>query len=291
MKNQNKGNFGKYWLNTTGYWKNKKRDANTIAKLNESKFIKIAQYNADGDLVKVWDSIKDVAIKIFKDYKIINGGSKSQIYSLLRNKLIDNKFKHNSYWFRVSDLKNDFGELPQKINIDEIRTNQKIKKANITRKVVNKKTHMKKYSVLHYDLDGKLIAKYNSTKHAAYELKTSQKIVERICGGKTKNPVYNLKYGEKTPQPINEKFPSYEVVRQRKEKKYVKTKTRYSVIQLDEDGNKMCVYADVKEAANKLNIKESMVRTLCLNKKDSYILNGKIISLKYGNKIQTTYGR
>jgi len=284
------GNIGKYWLNTKGYWKNKKRDANTIEKLGESKFIKIAQYDVDGNLVKIWNSAKEIAIKIFDDYKIINGGSKSQIYDILDCKIIDNKFHHNAYWFRVTELKKKYNEIPSQINIDKIRNNERVKRGGKKKRILNQRTHVKKYSVLHYDSNGKLIAKYHSSKHAAYELKTTQKNIKKICNGRAKNPVYNLKYGAKTSQPIDESYPDYEIQKPVKpKKKRVKTRTKYTIIQVDEFGNNICTYDSVEDAANKLKIKENLVRRLCLNKKDYFIYEGKKISLKYGHKIKKHY--
>jgi hypothetical protein len=282
MKNQNKP------VTTKGYWKNKKRDPNTIKRLSESKFIKIAQYDKNGILIKIWDSAKEIAVKIFQDYEIVNGGSKSQIYDVLNCRIIDNKFHYNSYWFRCADLKRNFGEIPNKINIEKIRNDQRKIRGDKNKRILSKRTEIKKYSVLHYDLDGKLINRYRSSKHAAYELKTSQKIVERICNGNTKNPVFNLKYGEKTLQPINETYPDYEVIKPNRPKKnkYVKTRTKYSVIQLDEFGNQTHKHDSVETAANFLSVKESLVRNLCLNKKEYFIFKGKKISLKYGDKIQ-----
>ncbi|MFW6246722.1 MAG: NUMOD1 domain-containing DNA-binding protein [bacterium] len=286
---KNKKNIGDYWLNTKGYWKDKKRDANTIKKLSESKFIKIAQYDASGKLIKIWNSAKEIAIKIFDDYEIVDGGSKSQIYSILKCKIIDNKFHFNSYWFKVSELKKKYNEIPPKLDIDKIRNDERRIRGKANKGVLRKKTHIKKYSVLHYDYNGKLINKYRSSKHAAYELKITQKVVERICNGRTKNPVYNLKYGAKTIQPVEETYPDYEIVKPIKPAKIrAKTRTKYTVIQLDEFGNKMCVYDSVEDAANKLKIKEAIVRKLCLNKKNFFIYEGKKISLKYGEKIQKT---
>ena len=286
-----KGNIGKYWVNTKGYWQNKKRDAHTLKRLSESKFKKIAEYDAKGNLRKIWDSAKEIGNKVFDDYEVVNGGSKSRIYDILKYRIIDNKFQENSYWFRVSELIEMFGEVPSKINIDKMREEERQVRGNSYRKMMKRRTHVKRYSVLHYDNDGKLINKYNSTKHAAYMLKTSEMTVKRICMGKTKNPIFNLKYGEKTHQPINESYPDYELMQHprpsnRKHRK--KTRTKYTVIQLDQYGNKMKVYDSVEDAANKLKIKESMVRTLCLNKKDYLIHNGKKISLKYGDKKQKT---
>lgn len=269
---------------TNGYWKNKKRDPNTKKRLSESKFIKILQYDELGNLIKIWNSAKEVALKVFKDYVILNGGSKSKIYDVLNCKIIDNKFHHNSYWFRYSEIFNKYKKIPIYININDIRKKEKINRGLKYKNGLKKRTHIKKYTILHYDLDGKLINKYNNSKHAAYVLKTTHKVIERICNGTTKNPVFNLKYGEKTSQPIDESYPNYETIKLPKsKKKYTKTRTKYTVIQMDEFGNHTFTHNNVEQASNLFKISENLVRKLCINN-DIFIFNGKKISLKYGDK-------
>lgn len=275
-----------------GYWKNKRRDSHTLRRLSESKYVKVIQYNKFGDLVKIWNSIKDVAEQVFKDYRIINGGSQSIVYDLLNYRTLENRFKNGHYWFKEIELLNKFKKIPAKLNIVSLKQEEIHKRKLAYKKSSKSRTHMKKYCVLHYSEDGKLIAKYNSSKHAAYKLKTTQKTIERICTGKTKNPVYNLKYGEKTLQPINESYPKYEIkpiIKPRKE--YQKTRTRYQIIQYDYLGNQIRVFKDTMHCSKILKISESQIRLLCLGKKDFIMCNRKKIYLKYGEKKQILYGK
>ena len=274
-----------------GYWKNKRRDSHTLRRLSESKYVKVIQYNKFGDLIKIWDSIKDVAQIVFDDYRVVNGGSQSIVYDILNCTTIKSRFKVGYYWFKEIELLNKFGKIPQKINILALRQEEIQKRRLAYKKSTKSRTHVKKYCVLHYDERGKFIARYNSSKHAAYKLKTTQKIIERICTGKTKNPVYNLKYGEKTLQPINESYPQYEVqpiIRPRKE--YQKTRTRYQIIQYDEFDNQIRVFNDTMHCHKVLKISESQIRLLCLGKRDYIIFKRKKIILKYGEKKQIIYG-
>ena len=266
-----------------GYWKNKKRDSHTLRRLSESKYVKVYQYDRFGTIVRIWDSIKDVAQQVFGDYRVVNGSSHSIIYGILfRHGRIKNKFENGSYWFKEIELINRFGKIPEKINIALIEEEEKQKFRLDYRKNVIR-THVKKYSILHYDENGNFYFKYNSSKHAAYCLRLSRKIIERICNGSTKNPVYNLKYGEKSLQPIDEIYPDYEILPiVRPPKEYQKTRTRYQVIQYDDSGNIVRIFKNTTHCKNSLKIYETQVRALCLGKRDCLIINNEKIFLKYG---------
>jgi len=95
----------------------KTRDAHTIQRLSESKFKKIVQYDADGNLMKVWDSGKEVGIKIFKDYVVAKDGTdcKTALYYILKSPNLKNRFRHNSYWFKETELRSLFNCIPKKI--------------------------------------------------------------------------------------------------------------------------------------------------------------------------------
>lgn len=273
-----------------GYWKNKKRDSNTLRRLSESKYVKVIEYNKFGNYIKSWDSIKDVAEFVFNDYRIVNGGSKSIAYRMLKSTTIKGRFRMGSYWFRELELLNKFGKIPIRLNIDKLKEEELYKRRFSYKKSLKPRTHSKKYSVLHYNEDGKLIAKYNSSKHAAFKLNTTPRTIERICTGKIKNSVYNLKYGEKSLQPIDESYPNYEIkpiLKLRKE--YQKTRTRYQVIQYDESGNQLRIFKNTTHCSKILKISESQIRSLCLGKKEFITLKNKKIYLKYGEKKQIIY--
>jgi hypothetical protein len=228
---------------------------------------------------------------VFNDYRIVDGGSQSIAYDVLGCRTVEGKFKNGYYWFKEIELIKKFGKVPEKLNIIALKQEEIHKRKLAYKKSMKSRTHIKKYSVLHYDEKGKLIAKYNSSKHAAYKLRTTQKTIERICTGKTKNPAYNLKYGEKSLQPINESYPNYEIkpiIRPRKE--YQKTRTRYQIIQYDEMGNQIRIFKDTSHCSRILKISESQIRLLCMGKKDYILHRNKKIILKYGEKKQIVYG-
>jgi len=79
-----RGFFGK----GEGYWVGKEKDIHTLNRLSESKHKAIYQYDQSGKLIKSWKLIKDAATKVFKDYKVINGGSRSKLYGIVDRKKI-----------------------------------------------------------------------------------------------------------------------------------------------------------------------------------------------------------
>lgn len=158
-----------------GYWEGKKRDANTLKNLSESKHKKVVQYDKDGNLLKIWDSIKEAAIKIFKDYVVVNGGSHSELYYVLKNKMVKNKYRKNSYWFTEEDILKEFIKIPQKININVI-----LEKSKITRKHTKPK-YKSVYSVKQLDRNNKTKYTYVSAKHAARRLNTDANNIQKAC--------------------------------------------------------------------------------------------------------------
>lgn len=106
-----------------GYWEGKKRDNNTIQRLTESKYKRIIQYDKDGNLVKVWNSGKEIGIEVFKDYKLVNGGGESLIYDITRRTTFKNRFVKNSYWIKEEELQTTV--IPKKLNIQKIIDDQK----------------------------------------------------------------------------------------------------------------------------------------------------------------------
>jgi len=189
-------------MNNTGYWKGRIRDANTITKLSESKYIKVVQYDEEGNLLKVWDSCKHAAIEIFKDYHIINGSAKSKIYDVLECKLIKNRLAHNSYWFKEKEILTfGFTTIPNKILIDYIYERIKIMKAN-RRKSRTLPIFAKRYTVEHYDEYGKFIDIYPNTEIAGQKLNLSMHEIQRHCRGIYLHEHFILKYGEKTLQKV-----------------------------------------------------------------------------------------
>jgi hypothetical protein len=100
------------------YWEGKKKDEHTLNRLSESKFKKVYAYDANGDLTNIYLSIKEAAITIFKDYRVVNGSGCSKIYSVLCKCILKNRFKHNHYWFKEKELLDIFNGIPLKLNFD-----------------------------------------------------------------------------------------------------------------------------------------------------------------------------
>jgi hypothetical protein len=212
-----------------GYWEGKTRDKYTITRLSESKFKRVYQYDDKGDLVKVWRSGKAAAIMVFKDYQVVKGSACSELYSILRSKGLKNKFRHGCYWFREEDLKIMYNPnpIPKHIYLYEIDLEQHKKRSYVRRHTVIE--NMMKACILHYDTEGHVIFTYKNTAHAAYMLKTTMCIIQKLCRGIKNNDYYILKYGEKSLQPVGEKYPEYTVepLRQTRRKTYTKRGIKY----------------------------------------------------------------
>lgn len=279
-----------YWDGTNGYWYGKKRDDNTLYQLSKSKFRKILQYDINGIKVKEWKSVKHAAIEIFKDYKIVNGSASSKLYGILRNKLIDNKFSHNSYWFRYGDLIQHFNIIPKKINISKIKEYQKDIKSKQLKENHKERTYHSIYSVEHY-IDNKLHNIYDNIYYAGYDLKLHPKTVQRVCNGNIKNSAIDLRYGKKIQQLIGIKndIPEYETIPLPIKKNNIKsicfkTKTSYSIEKYDLNHNIIAFYPSVKIASKKLKMTQQKIRSLCKNNKIY-----KKYYLKYSVKMKTFF--
>jgi len=197
-----------------GYWQGKKRDANTLLMLSQSKFKQFVEYDKNGQLKKIWKSGKEIGIKIFKDYEIVNGSGSTKLYQITLNPSIKKRFKFNSYWFKLDELIIHFNGIPEKLNIQSI-----IKKENENRRLKreNEKEsrkqmgiyNAKRYSVVRCEITtGDVITIYKNVNEAAYKLKLCIQTIRRLCTGKKIKPVgFILKYGEKISQPKNISYP------------------------------------------------------------------------------------
>lgn len=274
------------WDGTNGYWYGKKRDEHTIKRLSESKYKKVVEYNYKGYLKKIWDSRKEVGVKVFKDYRIINGSAKSKIYSILDCGRILNRFSHGSYWFSYEEIYNKFNKISNYINISELENEEKKIRSEIGKKAQKNKKFIKQYSIIHHKPDGTIIT-YKNAKEAAYKLKTSVKTIQRICKGQiVSNKNYILKYGEKISQPHSIKYPDYTPIPiKNRNNKIIKlhTKTSYSIERI-ENGCVINIYIDAKHAAKKLKIPENTVYYICKYKNRKKYPH---IELRYGKKIKS----
>lgn len=195
------------WEGTGGYWKDKKRDKHTLKRLEESKFIQICQYDKEGNLINIWNSIKEPAILIFKDYKVVNGSACSRLYGVLKNNSLKGKFAKNSYWYYVIDLYEEYNTIPKKLNFIEIRNKEKEKKSLANQKR-NRDYHellyteSKIYTVELLDDNNNVINTFDNVKHAHHMLGISLSTVKNICRGNIKRPKFNLRYGKKIKQKM-----------------------------------------------------------------------------------------
>ena len=212
-----------------GYWEGKERDKHTLTRLSESKFKKVYQYDDKGNLVKIWRSAKAAATMVFKDYHVFKGSACSELYNVLRRSTLKNKFKHNYYWFREEDLIKMYNpnSIPKHIYLYGINLEEHKKRSIIRKNTVVE--NIRKASVIHYDIKGNIIARYKNTAVAAYILKTTMHNIQKLCSGKMINKNYLLMYGEKSLQPVREKYPEYtiEPLRRDGKKTYTKTGIKY----------------------------------------------------------------
>jgi len=270
---------------TKGYWFGKHRDDNTIKRLSESKFKKVYQYDTTGKLIKIWNSGKEVAIDVFKDYKVVKGSGETRLYDVLNSKTLKGRFKFESYWFFEKELIKYFNGIPLKINIDNIKKNEKVKAKKIYKKAHKARiiNGQRRYTVNHFNKNGKIIKTYDNIDEAAYVLKKSRKMIQSICAGKRKSihKDYILKYGEKKLQPINIKYPEYKIVNIKREKKEVqKTRTAVTVLEYNNNEN-INKHQNTEHAAIYYKLSKSMIRSICNNTKKNI---DNLPKLKWGEK-------
>lgn len=274
-----------------GYWQGKKRDQNTLQKLSESKFKPVLQYDKSGNLIKIWNSRKDVAIQIFDDYKIVNGGGVSTIYSLLRSKTIKARFKKGYYWFNLNELIKN--KVPIKINIEQIneyQKNDRIEKEKQTR--IKNGTYGKSgYAVkpiVQYDLNTNKINEFKSIKHASDLLGISEKTIGRFCTHKilkTNVCGYIFEFKEKRHRDkyidnLKEKNDKLEAKKNKvKNKSYIPILKR-KVVAYKENGQEYKKFNTATLAANHFNIKGRDIIKFIKNN-ESYLT----FKFKYLNKI------
>lgn len=193
------------WEGTDGYWKGKKRDKNTLKRLEESKFVRVCQYDKEGNLITIWNSIKEPATNIFKDYKVVNGSASSNLYRILSNTTINHKFAHNSYWYHLHDLLKKYNQIPRKLDIVEIRNAEiqvlrerlkPVRQYNLNRGSYESLI----YTIEQVDNDGNVIQIFDNIKHAAHMLKIKERRVKNLCYGMIKKSTINLRYGKKIKQ-------------------------------------------------------------------------------------------
>jgi len=272
-----------YWQDTQGYWQGKKRDAHTLQRLSESKYRKVVQYDISGNLVKVWDSGKEIGMKVFGDYKVVKGCGTTKLYLVIRASTLKGRLRHGSYWFAINELLEFFQGIPNKLNIDEIRREEKLRKTESCKNA--KKTHMRRYTVILYNNYGEKIKTFANIYEAGQELKVSPITVGKICRGLYEAQNFKIKYGERTRQLINIEMPRYEIQpivrkKNKKEKVRLSTRTRHTVVHYGRNKEVLNTFDSVGEAAQYFKIPESTVRRTCSEG------SGRIKELPYGTYLK-----
>ena len=196
-----------------GYWDGKKRDANTLQMLSESKYKKFVEYDKDGKIKKIWNSGKEAAIKIFKDYHVINGGGISKLYRITENQSIKSRFAHNSYWFKVEELIHHFNGVPNKLHIQNIIKKHEENKRYKRKLSCSERTKTSRYTINCYNRKSGELTVYQNAQEATFKLKTYPQLINRLCTGKARPARdFIFKYGEKKLQDININYPNYTII-------------------------------------------------------------------------------
>lgn len=174
-----------YWEGTGGYWEGKKRDANTIKRMTESKYKPVCQYDLDGNLVNVWDSILDVArylgIEVKKNKKGKSGGT--VLNGKLRSKGLNTRLINGFYWIKREEL-NNYKVVPVKISINQIIEQQKrdrISRMLKTRKENGIDGSSRSKKVVRVFKNGKKGKVFSSIKIAAKHYKICPTVVGKLC--------------------------------------------------------------------------------------------------------------
>jgi hypothetical protein len=280
-----------YWEGTTGYleeggyWSGKTRDEHTVLRLAESKFKRIIQFDKNGNLIKIWDSAKEIGLTVFKDYCVKNGSSESRIYNLISALSINGHFGMGCYWYKYEDLHKHFnGNIPKKLNIDAILKKEVERKRESCRNAVQEFKSF--YTIEWHKADGS-IQYFDNIFHAGYVLKISSVSVSRICRGVIKRPAIDLKYGQKKRQNIRirDQYPKYKIVALPREKLPRKKVKASKIVYRYVNGIVNERYLSIGEAAEKLGLEPKVIRSICNGKSTDQSLP----VLKYGKQHRTYY--
>jgi len=279
------------------YWEGKTRDPHTLQRLSESKYKKILQYDLSGNLIKIWKSGKEVATEVFGDYRVVNGCGCTKFYPLLTATTLKGRRRYKSYWFKAEEMP----DAPKKIDLVQMLKDEKIRQSAVRKKT--RPRYYFRYSVIRYDENDEVIATYENTAHAAYELRTSIRTVTKLCRHAGNGIIINdnciLKYGPKTHQDIDPEYPRYKPKPLKKPKKKtvrsdgtplkrkkaeprVRTETR-TMVELWVNNERVALHRDVAEAATAHKISPALVRRIC----SGYDYLKKYPDLRFGVKLTT----
>jgi glutathione peroxidase-family protein len=248
-----------------GYWEGKTRDNHTINRLAESKYVKIVQYDINGNLTKIWHSIKDAAINFIGDYLVVNGSAQSKLFNAISNKNPKKHLEKDCYWFREKDILKHFLVIPKNINIDNLynsyreKLNQTIKK--------NKEAKLNNGIYIKYDKNFKAILKidivtnktiklYKSLLEAGEDNNIHQSIVSQLARN-IRQSKYDHTY-------------TFALTKHREKYNLHDPKNINAIIQVDHQGNVVGRYKTSNDAAKAVNGTGSNIRK-CARGKDNQL--------------------
>lgn len=185
-----------YWEGTGGFWEGKTRDPYTLKKLSESKYKGVLEYDLQGNLIKEWNSRKEVATEVFKDYKVVNGSAASLLYSILTSPNPKTRLRHGSYWFS----RDEFNVVPTKLSIPIMTWKYKRNKPK-----QRGHDYHKQFTVEYY-VKEKLYLCFDNAAHAGHVLGMTKDSVRKICNGINKGKYFDLRYGPKKRQLLNQRY-------------------------------------------------------------------------------------
>lgn len=178
-----------------GYWLGKEKDAHTLKRLSESKHRRVLQFDQNGVLIKRWDSIKEAAIKVFKDYQVVNGSASSELYKILTLRFAS-RTNSKFFWIKEEDFLHYYPRLQKKISIPNL-----IKREldSLPEKKVSRPKHKWVYSVEEYNNDGVLKKRHKTTYHAAKHYGVKPNYINKLCKSGRKNGISKnfFVYGQK----------------------------------------------------------------------------------------------
>ena len=256
-----------------GYWEGKTRDAHTILMLSESKYRQFVEYDKDGKLKKIWKSGKEAATKVFEDYRVVNGGGKSKLYSIIKSASMKYRFAHNSYWFGLEELIIHFNGIPEKLNIQNMMKREAENRR--VNRILNRKekTTTTRSTIERYERKtNELVAVYKNAEEAGYCLKVSADTIRCLCSGRTKPAAdFILKYGEKTVQSKIIKFPPYQklplqrvlidtesrIAKEKEERRLLKEQMRLEAIEQERLEAERQILAKQQERQQRLESKDA----------------------------------
>ncbi|AYV76739.1 MAG: HNH endonuclease [Terrestrivirus sp.] len=207
---------------------------------------KIAQYDSENKLIKIYNSATDAGKALNVDH--------STILNVCNNKH-KSKFDYNLKFYK--DTGNESMDTINNLKSIDIKENNDI--------IINKsKISVKK--IAQYDSDGKLIKIYKSSREAAKALNNDSTCILRICKGINKSKFgYKLKFYEEAESKsnnIDDKLKSNKI----DDNEVTIDKLKWSIkkiAQYDSNNKIIKIYRSAREAGKELNIDNSTILRIC----------------------------